>query len=192
MNAYFAGAYSSVGRAPVLHTGGHRFESCCAHVLQNKAFAGVVQLVRAPACHVGSCGFKPRLPRFVFQNALSILIFLLTSCSQSGYEDYRSRGQAIVKSLVKELKSIRTRDDLLIGSKKLFPLFIKLADVVEEAQEMRKNHPELEIPEFSAQESLQSDELKAEFQRVILIDGGAEVLQECQKAALDRLQGRLF
>ena len=26
-------AYSSVGRAPVLHTGGHRFESFCAHVL---------------------------------------------------------------------------------------------------------------------------------------------------------------
>ena len=57
-------AYSSVGRAPVLHTGGHRFESFCAQTLYPNSYAGVVQLVRAPPCHGGSCGFEPRLPRF--------------------------------------------------------------------------------------------------------------------------------
>lgn len=49
---------SSAVRAPVLHTGGHRFESFRVHVS-----AGVVQLVRAPPCQGGSCGFEPRLSR---------------------------------------------------------------------------------------------------------------------------------
>lgn len=30
-------------------------------------YAGVVQLVRAPACHAGSCGFEPRLPRLSYK-----------------------------------------------------------------------------------------------------------------------------
>ncbi len=66
-------AYSSVGRAPVLHTGGHRFESCCAHSLYPSSFAGVVQLVRAPPCHGGSCGFEPRLPRSFLKTPMDVL-----------------------------------------------------------------------------------------------------------------------
>lgn len=43
--------------------------------------AGVVQLVRAPPCHGGSCGFEPRLPRFAFTskaNAHGNSFFLLS------------------------------------------------------------------------------------------------------------------
>ncbi len=67
-------AYSSVGRAPVLHTGGHRFESFCAQGIL--VFAGVVQLVRALPCHGRSCGFEPRLPRSFYSITIQIAHFL--------------------------------------------------------------------------------------------------------------------
>ena len=51
----FIWAHSSVGRAPALQAGGHRFEPYCAHQI----IGLVVQLVRMPACHAGGRRFEP-------------------------------------------------------------------------------------------------------------------------------------
>ena len=52
-------SHSSVGRAPALQAGGHRFKSCCDH----HKFGGVAQLVRAHACHAWGREFEPRHSR---------------------------------------------------------------------------------------------------------------------------------
>ena len=67
---YHHRSHSSVGRAPALQAGGHRFKSYCDHHYAG----GVAQLVRAPACHAGGREFDPRHSRHFY--------FLLTVNAQ--------------------------------------------------------------------------------------------------------------
>ena len=69
-------SHSSVGRAPALQAGGHRFKSYCDHHMNG----GVAQLVRAPACHAGGREFEPRHSRHLYA-ALAHLVEQLT-CNQ--------------------------------------------------------------------------------------------------------------
>ena len=185
LNPYFARAYSSVGRAPVLHTGGHRFESCCAQAY-TCSYAGVVQLVRAPPCHGGSCGFEPRLPRIFFLLVLFSLCF--ASCSPQSLDDFHEEGGGIVNALIAELKQIRSRDDLLQHTSKLQQLFNALVDVMIRAREYKDHHPEAALESLRPKEQLAADQLRIELNRILNIEGGREVIEKAQEEALNHLE----
>lgn len=180
----FVRAYSSVGRAPVLHTGGHRFESCCAHT--NTTSAGVVQLVRAPACHAGSCGFKPRLPRVFYIVVLAFSLSLSISCSGPSIDDFRYEGDEITRALIIELKRIRTSDDLLSHFQALQHHFNALADVMIRAQAFELSHPDAS-PATHRQEGELAEQLRFELNRVLRLEGGRQVIERAQEEALSRL-----
>ena len=145
-------------------------------------------MVRAPPCHGGSCGFEPRLPRIFI--ALSWLVILSTffSCSDQSLSYFRYEGEALTKQLIGELRQIRTRDDLVEHSLRLQELFNSLVDVIIRAQEFKDKHPEEQSDALSIhKEATESDQLRIELNRVLHMEGGREVIEKAQEAALNRL-----
>ena len=143
-------------------------------------------MVRAPPCHGGSCGFEPRLPRIFFVFFVGLLA-LLFSCSPQTLSDFKHEGEAISKLLVEELKQIRSRDDLVEHTPKLQQLFDSLVEVIIQAQEFKRKHPQVSLENSSHKEQSVSDQLRIELNRVLHMEGGREVIEKAQEASLNRL-----
>ena len=142
-------------------------------------------MVRAPPCHGGSCGFEPRLPRIL--SALLLFIFIFVSCSKSDLSDFRKEGQVVTRELIAELKLIRSRDDLPVHAQHLQELFDRLVDIMIRAQQYKIDHPETAFSSNEAEELPDSDTLRSELNRILHMEGGAEVIEKAQEGALNRL-----
>jgi hypothetical protein len=88
--------------------------------------------------------------------------------------------------LTAELKQIRSRDDLPAHAVRLQQLFDHLADVMVAAQEYARAHPDIE-PEADDDDHVLSDRLRTELNRILRMEGGSEIIEKAQEAALNRL-----
>jgi hypothetical protein len=116
-----------------------------------------------------------------------LLLFLLASCGSRSLDDFEEEGEGVMRSLIQEMQSIRTRDQLLASTIRLKRHFDRLIDIMIAAEESLYAHPEIDRGEFGGPNHELSDKLRIELNRLYRIEGGRKIIEKCQEKALHRL-----
>ncbi|PIS00198.1 MAG: hypothetical protein COT84_08765 [Chlamydiae bacterium CG10_big_fil_rev_8_21_14_0_10_35_9] len=111
------------------------------------------------------------------------LIIVLTACRPSTSEDFQSEGKAWMKSCLKELKEIKTLDDLNKKQAFIQKKYNQLAELILLAN-LKEPQQELDLIE-----NMESKELHSELMRIYLIPGAKEVIASIQLETLKKLNG---
>ncbi|WP_068467749.1 hypothetical protein [Candidatus Protochlamydia phocaeensis] len=115
------------------------------------------------------------------------LVLLLAGCGPRSLDDFKEEGKGITRTLIQELQSIYTRDQLVASTSKLQRLFDKLADVMIAAREFRHKNSQLDSVILTKQDHELSDTLRIELNRIYRLEGGRQIIEKCQESALHRL-----
>jgi hypothetical protein len=99
-------------------------------------------------------------------------------------EEFREEGEAIARSIAKELQQIHSRNELIASSGRLQSLFNSLVKVAIAARNFQELHPRSSLPKGDL---TTSDQMRAELNRIYQIDGCREILEKCQEEALHSL-----
>lgn len=118
-------------------------------------------------------------------------LLCLTGCSSNSLEQYQYDGEALCKALVKELREIRTREELARELPRVKKGFEAITALIIEAKEYQRKHPGEEGSDPADFEHPYAEELKEELTRLCMLEGGRELIERAQKEALIRLDGFL-
>lgn len=117
--------------------------------------------------------------------ALSVifLLFLLVACGGSPIERAQSKGEGVTRALLKEFQKIHCRKDILEREGRLKRLFQELVTTILEVDAVAIESQE----EAQRGENRYSQALQDELIRLYQIDGVREIVEDCQREALYRL-----
>ena len=117
------------------------------------------------------------------------LCLVLLGCQPTSPEDFQAEGRSSMRSLIKELKAIESREDLALSEPRLKKQFEKLVDIIIQARLFQQKNPEMEASWDRLNISL-NQILIDEMKRVYLIEGGRECVERAQREAMLRLDAK--
>lgn len=120
---------------------------------------------------------------------LPLFLLLLLGCGPRSPQDCRSRGENLMRKLIKEMEQIQTREELIAHSPRLRLLFEQVADLMLKA-EKNLNSQQLGWEslgwEPSTTNQALNERLRQELIRVYEIPGGRELIEQAQEPALNK------
>ncbi len=119
------------------------------------------------------------------------LLLFFCGCSPGSLEDYQYEGEAFARSLVKDLKKIQRSEDLNRSEALLKKKFNALVDLMIEAKEFQRKHPQEEEVDVLHYDHPHGEALLEELKRIYRIEGGREMVERTQREALIRFDGYL-
>lgn len=109
-----------------------------------------------------------------------LILILLLGCQNPSYESFRENGKSKTRSLIAELKSIRSKDQLIEKKDKVIYHFKELASLAHSAQEYDNESIEDKLPPLTSLDLELSDLLRIEILRIYRLEGGKEIIDACR------------
>lgn len=116
-----------------------------------------------------------------------IMLVFLTACGSRSLDDFREEGEGITRSLIKELESIRNRQELLQAAPRLQKRFDSLVDVMIRSKEYKEKYSKIDLLDLPKKDHELSDQLRVELNRIYNMEGGRKIIEKCQEVSLHRL-----
>lgn len=121
----------------------------------------------------------------IYKLLLTALICLLAGCQGgASYEDFREKGRAKTRSLIAELKGIRTKDQLIARQEHVMKAFDQISALAEKVRHYQIAHPQGEPPHLTQEDREQSEQLQLEIFRICRLEGGREIILKCTSKTL--------
>lgn len=113
--------------------------------------------------------------------AFFMIGMILGGCESSTYEEFKEQGKKETRELIRELRMVRTKDQLIQRKKILEHHLKEIGALAEKVEIHQLSHPEEETPLLEPEDHALSEALRLEILRVYRLEGGKEVIDASRK-----------